>query len=341
MVYVFTDTKVKVPEYISSNIIISKCYKKWNRIFFPLKHNKALNDIQNVIDITAYDIMHAHSLFSNGYLAYKLFLKRNIPYIVAVRNTDVNVFFKFMPHLRNLGISILQNASRVIFISESYKEQVIEKYISKELKDGIREKSIVIPNGIDEYWLNNKNILHHKNIHDPIRLIYVGTVDKNKNIETTIKASKKLLISGFNVSYKIIGKIQNNKYRFKIKKNKFISYVANSPKEDILPLYRESDIFIMPSKHETFGLVYAEAMSQGLPVIYTRNQGFDKNFPEGEVGFPVKYNDPNEIIEKIHLIINNYSMISQNCIQRVNRFDWNAIAKEYMDIYKRVISIQA
>lgn len=40
----------------------------------------------------------------------------------------------------------------------------------------------------------------------------------------------------------------------------------------------------MPSHKETFGLVYAEAMSQGLPIIYTKNQGFDGQFPDGYVG---------------------------------------------------------
>jgi len=43
----------------------------------------------------------------------------------------------------------------------------------------------------------------------------------------------------------------------------------------------------MPSITETFGLVYAEALSQGLPVLYTRGQGFDRQFEEGEVGYAV------------------------------------------------------
>ena len=42
-------------------------------------------------------------------------------------------------------------------------------------------------------------------------------------------------------------------------------------------IYRENDIYVMPSIIETFGLVYAEAMSQGLPVIYTRGQGLIDN----------------------------------------------------------------
>jgi glycosyltransferase involved in cell wall biosynthesis len=60
------------------------------------------------------------------------------------------------------------------------------------------------------------------------------------------------------------------------------------PKEKLLNNYRNSDIFIMPSYNETFGLVYIEAMSQGLPIIYTQNEGVDGYFKEGSVGYSVK-----------------------------------------------------
>ena len=43
----------------------------------------------------------------------------------------------------------------------------------------------------------------------------------------------------------------------------------------------------MPSRYETFGLVYGEAMSQGLPIIYSKGQGVDGYFKEGTVGYGV------------------------------------------------------
>ena len=50
-------------------------------------------------------------------------------------------------------------------------------------------------------------------------------------------------------------------------------------KVDSLPVlksyYERSDFFTMPSKAETFGLVYIEALLQGLPVMYTQNEGID------------------------------------------------------------------
>ena len=90
----------------------------------------------------------------------------------------------------------------------------------------------------------------------------------------------------------------------------------------------------MPSIHETFGLVYAEAMSQGLPVIYTRGQGFDGQFNEGEVGYSVEASDSKEIAEKILEIVDNYGEISRMSRESCKMFNWNIIAENYNALYK-------
>lgn len=94
----------------------------------------------------------------------------------------------------------------------------------------------------------------------------------------------------------------------------------------------------MPSKFETFGLVYVEAMTQGTPVIYTRGQGFDGFFEEGTVGYSVDGEDILEMKERIFDIINNYSKISENCINFSNLFSEDEINKRYVSVYKDVLN---
>ena len=89
----------------------------------------------------------------------------------------------------------------------------------------------------------------------------------------------------------------------------------------------------MPSHTETFGLVYAEAMSQGMPVIYTRGQGFDGHFEDGVIGYSVSDYDADELVEKIISIIENHENISTRCLEKVDRFNWNKIAEEYKEVY--------
>lgn len=313
---------------------ISKNHGKYDRIIFGLKHSKIYKDIVEKYNIGEYDLVHAHSLFSNGYIAYKLNKDYGIPYVVAVRNTDINTFFKYMVHLRSLGVKILKNAKSVIFISDLYKKKILKEYVSGKLKDEIVEKSVIVPNGVDDFWLDNKYCgRQFDNNNKNIKILYVGVINKNKNIEATIEACKRLIEEGYNIEYTIIGRLVDDNYKSIIENNSFISYIGHTDKENLLKYYRESDIFVMPSKHETFGLVYLEAMSQGLPLIYTRGQGFDGRFKEGEVGFSVKYDDSEEIASNIRKIIGNYNEISKRCLEKVEDFNWESIAEKYREIY--------
>jgi glycosyltransferase involved in cell wall biosynthesis len=259
-----------------------------------------------------------------------------IPYIVAVRNTDVNLFFKRMFHLRWIGLKILENADRVIFLSESYKKEVLEKYVPASKKAEINEKISVIPNGIDDFWFENigdeKEELQSSNL----KFLQIGDIDKNKNIETSVKAIELLIEKGYRVKLDVVGKIKDQTVFDKIKDLEFVNYLGTKTKEELLELYRNNDIFILPSINETFGLVYAEAMSQGLPVIYSKGQGFDGQFEDGEIGYAVKSSDADDIAAKTIALVNNYNVISSKCIKHCDKFIWSNIGIKYHEIYKIV-----
>lgn len=337
------DIDVFVP--ISSSVILNNSdlgkyttvsvnHGKYDRILFFLKHNKIYKDIIRRFKIGEYSVIHAHSLFSNGYIAYKLKQEYGVPYIVAVRNTDVNVFFKYMVHLRKLGIQILQEADKVIFLSKSYRDFVIQKYVPEKFKKEIFNKAEIIPNGIDDFWFNNKGNIRNTPDKNNLKLLYVGAINKNKNIIITIKAIKILQNEGYNINFTVVGKVEDKSIFNQIKNLSFITYITPKPKEELINIYRANDIFIMPSKTETFGLVYAEAMSQGIPVIYTKGQGFDGQFEEGIVGYSVQHDSAEEIVERVKAILDDYKTISNNCINKVDKFDWDEIAKGYYSIYE-------
>ena len=92
----------------------------------------------------------------------------------------------------------------------------------------------------------------------------------------------------------------------------------------------------MPSTSETFGLVYVEALSQGLPIIYAKGQGFDGYYSNIGIGFGVNARDYNDIANKIEQIIDNYDQISSNIskLDLEDDFDWENIAARYFELYK-------
>lgn len=327
--YSFKETGFDFGQYTT----VSRNHGKYDRYIFHLKHYKIYKDITRKYKIKNYSIIHAHSLFSNGYIAMKLKQDYGVPYIVAVRNTDVNLFFNKMLYLRKMGIEILKQAQAIVFLSKAYKDIVIENYIPQTLKKEIYNKASSIPNGIDDYWFKNSRTVKQTPDKDNLKLLYVGVINNNKNITTTIKAIEVLQKGGYKVSFTVVGGIRNNNIYNRIKDLPYANYISPKPKEELIQIYRNNDIFVMPSITETFGLVYAEAMSQGLPVIYTRGQGFDGQFKDGEVGYSVNCFDAEEIADRIISIINNYHAISERAIVKSKKFDWNILSDEYKEIY--------
>lgn len=309
-----------------------------DRLLFYRKQHVILKDIELRDILKGVDIIHAHQLFSAGYNAYRIQRKYHIPYIIAVRNTDVNDFFHHMVHLRSLGVKIMNGASAIIFLSPVYRDEVILKYVPPKDRDAILSKCFVIPNGLDPFFMEHKVIKPRKLKEDnTIKLIYVGDIDKNKNVGTTIKACKILKDRGYQVSLDVVGRIMEKKQEY-IKNVDFVNYHSFSPKEEVLEYIKRSDIFVMPSIHETFGLVYIEAMSQGLPVIYSEGQGFDGYYAEGEVGYHVPCFDEHSIADSVIKIMADYEHISNNCINAVGSFSWEKKAEDYMKIYQAILA---
>lgn len=335
------DKKVGVVN-VNDNVTVSECFKKNDRYIFDYKQRKILNAIESTYDINQLDMIHAYTLFTDGNSAMKLSKKYHIPYVVAVRNTDVFTFFQKMFYLRSRGVGILLSAKAIFFQSNSYRDIVINHYVPQKHRDEIFKKSYIIPNGIDDFWHENLflsrdyieigNRLSNKNV----KLVYAGGIDKNKNITLTCDAIKIMEGLGWTVEFTVVGKIKDQSVFDAIKDN--VCYLEARPKEKLINSYRDADIFVMPSYHETFGLVYAEAMTQGLPVVCTRGQGFDGQFENGYVGFSIDPNSSQELSNSVLQICKSYEEMSKNCMAGVKKFKWNEICQIYVDIYHSIIS---
>lgn len=321
--------------------IVSKCIKRRDRFLFFHKQEKIFKIIEKEIDVKAFDCIHAYTLFTDGYCARRLSQKYNIPYVVAVRNTDINYFFKYRPWLKRSGLNVMKNAENVFFLSTTYRDYLLNKYLHGYYYNRLRNKCKVIPNGIDDYWFDTDRTKHkeHNIEKKKLRIAYVGEVSKNKNLLATIKALDILKKQGWEIQYNFAGKIKNQRVFKQVMRKKYCNYKGILAKEEVKGLYDVSDVFVMPSFYESFGLVYAEAMSQGLPVVYTRGQGFDQWFPDGEVGWSVDPNRPNEIVNAILKITEDYKRYKGNALRGSNRFKWTRIVVEYLEIYKGVENI--
>ncbi|MCD8827191.1 glycosyltransferase [Staphylococcus gallinarum] len=334
--------KINDNQHVKNNLTINnaKIYNSqfltnMDRFLYFHKQNKIQKWILNEnIKFDSYDLIHAHTLFSDGYQALKL----HKPYVVTVRNTDVNYYLKYFKHLKPTAKKIINNAKKLIFLSESYKEKTLQTIFKQgEERNKNLEKSIVIPNGINDFWINNINN-KNKQITDEINVLFVGRVMKNKNIKFLAENINEVNLNS-KVNIYIVGEIIEESYYNELKKYENLKFLGKKTKEEIIQLMQDMHIFTLISHHETFGLVYLEAISQNLPVLYTKGEGFDNYFMDGEVGYAVDINSNEDLIEKTNKIIKQYDEF-QNRLSTINKqdFSWEMNAYKHKTIYESLIN---
>lgn len=312
------------------------CVNVFDRYFFHHKQKKTYEALKETVEVGQYDYLHTHCVFTDGNVAMRLKKELGIPYLVTVNNTDLNHFFKLRVLLRRRGIRIMQEAEAIVFIAEPYRKAVFERYIPQKFHEQLMGKTHIIPFGIDDFWFANlaagpKQLCEAKQL----RIFYAGDINANKNVSLTVAAIRLLHRQGWDITLSLAGKVHDENLFRTLTSEKFVNYLGLLDREGLLEQYRKADIFAMPSHRDTFGLVYAEAMSQGTPVLYTRGQGFDEQFPDGTVGYAVSDQNPEEMADRILRIAENYKMFSTACIAHADRFNWDNIAKQYRSIYFR------
>ena len=324
------------------DFVYSFCIKSWYKYVYQFKRWMLYRDMKSKISIKDYDAIHAATLFSDGGLALKAYKKFGIPYIVAVRNTDINIYIKKLKHTHNLGREIACNASKIVFISKGERKEFEESDFVKPIWEKIKNKIVFQPNGIEDYWHNHIS-QEQRTGHD---VLYVGDFTPNKNVvrlaEAVITLRKE---KGFEDARLIIVGGEKNGMVWK-SDDRIRQIIDQNPdsikalgkiydKDKLAEVMRSCAVFAMPSIHETFGLVYIEALSQNLPVVYTKGQGIDGLFDE-LVGIGVNALSVDDIREAIRKILSSPSSFGNKAVQ-FEDFNWNNIANKYIEIYNEII----
>jgi len=299
-------------------------------------------DLLSKINVKRFDLVHTHFLFTDGGVAYKIWKDFGVKYITTVRETDLHTYFRFFRHARRYAFNILKNAEAVIFISPVAKHKLF-RILPEDLRQTVELKSFIIPNAINSFWLNNTPVTPPSiQANEPIKFLFVGELSKQKNAHKTIRFIKMLNEQGRPAELTIIGRAGDYLEEIKrlAQKNRdFVHFVGQiTDRSKLLEYYRQSHIFIMPSINETFGLVYIEAMSQGLPCIYSKNHGIDGLFQDGVIGYPVNIDEMDEVLVKVNRIIDNYLKISAQCTQLARSFSIQHQLGNYLSLYSKVFN---
>jgi UDP-glucose:(heptosyl)LPS alpha-1,3-glucosyltransferase len=244
----------------------------------------------------------------------------------------------------------------------------------KMVMEGNCRKFIAVSNLTRDIFLQEYDIDPQKVtvIHPGVDLNDFVTADK-KLIRTNIRkkygfrseeqiilfASMNFEIKGLDAIMLSLARLKANQHRFKllvagkgnVKKYTQISREANiaadvvftglMSKEELIHLYLASDIYIMLSKFDTFGMVVLEAMAAGLPVIISSNVGAKDIVQDGENGFIITdTSDADYIASKISILLNEniHSSMAQKALTTAAQNTWVQVAAKYREIYSTVLA---
>jgi len=237
------------------------------------------------------DVIHAHVCHPGGYAAMKLSKLYNKPYIITEHMSN----FPYPQFLKKGRLSDkvrlpLIKANRVIAVSNSLADRISRFGIKRPL---------VIPNLVDESFFKI-NKLRKENT--KFTFFTLCMMSPRKGIIDLLNAIKEVCNDYEDVLFRIGGdgeKLKEYKeYSKKLALDKKVEWLGQLSRETSLKEFQNCDAFILTSPHETFGVVFAEAIACGKPVISTRCGGPEDIVNENN-GLLIKKNDVEQISKAI------------------------------------------
>ena len=197
------------------------------------------------------------------------------PFVAAVHNSDIEVLTKpvYSVYFKQELEKAYKNASKIACRSFILQKKFLELY------PHYADKTFVAYSGID------KNIITTRTWEkkDKYKILTCGKLIKRKNIDKVIKACSninnvELTIAGEGRELCRLKQIADSN-NFKVN---FTGYLTH---KKVLEKMRDSDIFLLPSENETFGMVYLEAMASGCITVGLKDDGIDGIIIDGQNGF--------------------------------------------------------
>ena len=172
------------------------------------------------------------------------------------------------------------------------------------------------------------------------RVLYVGALSLQKGIPYLLEALAGLNLRHFEVW--LIGSVLTEVRHMLSKYADQFRYLGVIPRAELRRYYSQASVLVLPSVQEGFGLVQAQGMACGLPVIATTNTGAEDLFTHGVEGFIVPIRNPEAIREKILYLYQNPDVrdkMAAAALQRVRTLGgWDTYGEQMTAAYQAALA---
>lgn len=332
-------------EHFHANVFYHEVRMEDYPLFDYVPYETAL--ASKLVDVAKYeklDIVHVHYAIPHASAAYmaKQILKKegiSLPVVTTLHGTDITLVGKHPAYEPVVTFSI-NESDGVTSVSEDLKKDTLRHFkVVKNIE--------VIPNFIDFDRFSKVDKEHFKKAIAPNGekiLIHTSNFRKVKRVEDTIcilervlkKVPAKLLLVGDGPERQQVERLArergvNSDVRFLGKQDAI---------EELLAI---SDLFLLPSASESFGLAALEAMSCQVPVISSNTGGIPEVNVDGETGFILPVGDVDAMADKAISLLSDTALhkkFSENAYKKAKEFDVNKIVPIYEAFYVKTIENQ-
>ncbi len=334
----FLGAKHNDPDYVIRIPSPIKFLYKKNHMAIPWRPNSY---VLRIIQDIAPDIIHTHHPFLLGRSAHKAAQKLHIP-IAFTYHTMYEHYAHYIPFPRRITQAIIKKhalafcdtVNGIIVPSSAIKHYLIEHNAQTPLE--------IIPSGLQSIFVHNR--LHTKKQvpKDRFYLLTVGRMVKEKNMQFLLDVFSRLDFNHF--SFIIIGygaefePLRDYAYKVLGLSPDHVRFMHKPPQAVIAQWYQKADLFLFSSTCDTQGLVLAEAMAAGLPVVALDGPGQQDIIEHSINGFLVSSAD--EMVETIATIAQNeilHGFLRENACNTAQRYAPQNTTKKLVNFYRNVI----
>ncbi len=299
-----------------------------------------------IVDVAQFeklDILHVHYAIphaSSALIARSILREKgfNLPFVTTLHGTDITLIGKDPGYKPVVEYSI-NHSDGITSVSQSLKDDTYTNFsINREIE--------VIPNFIDFSRFKKTNKDHFKKAIAPNGeriLTHVSNFRKVKRVEDVVKMFEivhkaipsKLFLVGDGPERMGIEMLCRN-----LKICEDVRFLGKQ--EAVEELLAVSDLFLLPSETESFGLAALEAMAVEVPVISSNAGGIPEINIHGKTGYMSNVGDYADMAKNAIYILQDDARLKEfkkNALAHARTFDIENILPQYEDYYKRVITL--
>lgn len=285
-----------------------------------------------------FDLIHAEFGFPDGYVAARLGKRYGVP-VVTTEHAPWRPWMDDYPLARFQAVWAARNSAFHIAVSRSVREEIAHF-------TGDSGRLRVIPNGVDTHVFRPAADGRAPDLKE---VLFVGAVRRVKGLDVLLKAVRILLAEGRDVRLTVVGEPFFREYRRDYEDvhalardldlGRRVEFIGGRFGNDLAERMRNCGVLVLPSRKESLGMVLAEAIACGTPVVATRCGGPEDIVTE-EVGVLTPPEDPAALARGIASVLDRRSQYDARLLHNYidKKFSWEAVASQTLSLYSEAIA---